>query len=183
MRQPSLTTQRLLLRPYSERDLPAIVALAGDARIAATTGTVPHPYTEELAHSWLATHAPAWAAGSQVHFAIVDRHLDELRGTLSLRRDGQDTASVGYWIGVPHWGQGLATEACAALVTFGFEHWALAAINGRHLPENPASGRVLLKNGFTAQGRIRAFFPIRGREEELDTYRLTREGWRARPLD
>jgi RimJ/RimL family protein N-acetyltransferase len=183
MLQPSLTTQRLLLRPHSEHDLPAIEALAGDFRIAATTGNVPHPYTEEAARSWLATQAPAWAAGSQVHFAIVDRRLDELRGALSLRRDSEGTANIGYWIGVPYWGQGLATEACAALVAFGFECWALTAINGRHLPENPASGRVLLKNGFRAQGRIRAFFPIRGQEEELDTYLLTREDWLTRPLD
>lgn len=182
MRQPRLTTARLVLRPCSEQDVSALVTLAGDARIAATTGTVPHPYTEAAAHSWLATHAPAWAADSQVHFAIVARHDDELRGVISLRRDGEDTANVGYWIGVPFWGQGLATEACAALVAFGFEHWALAAINGRHLPENPASGRVLLKNGFLARGRVRVPFPIRGRDEDLDTYQLTYEGWLAGSL-
>lgn len=187
MQQPRLTTARLVLRPCTAGDAAALVTLAGDILIAATTGTIPHPYTEEAARSWLASHAPAWAAGSQAHFAIVERHRDELRGVISLRRDGEDTANVGYWIGVPYWGQGLATEACAALVAFGFEHWALAAINGRHLPENPASGRVLLKNGFTVHGRVRVPFPLRGRDEDLDTYQLTYEGWLvgnlARPLD
>ena len=181
--QPSLLTERLALRPCSERDVPALVTLAGDPRIAATTGTLPHPYTEAIARQWLATHAPGWSTGSQAHFAIVDRTRDDLCGVISLRRDGQDTANIGYWIGVPSWGQGLATEACAALIAFGFDHWALSAINGRHLPENPASGRVLLKNGFTLQGRVRALFPIRGGEEELDSYQLTRERWLARLLD
>lgn len=181
--QPSLLTERLALRPCSERDVPALVTLAGDLRIAATTGTLPHPYTEAIAREWLATHAAGWSTGSQAHFAIVDRTHDDLRGVISLRRDGEGTANVGYWIGVPSWGQGLATEACAALIAFGFDHWALSAINGRHLPENPASGRVLLKNGFTLQGRVRALFPIRGGEEELDSYQLTRERWLARLLD
>lgn len=181
--QPSLLTERLALRPCRERDVPALVALAGDLRIAATTGTVPHPYTPAAAHGWLASHAPAWIADSQIHFAIVDRSLDELRGVISLRREGEGIANVGYWIGVPYWGQGLATEACATLVAFGFDHWALRAINGRHLPENPASGRVLLKNGFIRQGRVRALFPLRGGEEELDSYQLTRELWLTRLLD
>lgn len=181
MQQPYLTTARLVLRPHHEGDIPALVTLAGDSRIAATTGTVPHPYTADTARCWLATHAPAWNDGSQVHYAIIEREGKALRGTLSLRRDGVGTANLGYWIGVPYWGQGFATEACAALIAFGFDHWSLAAINGRHLLENPASGRVLRKNGFVPQGQTRMLFPTREREETLATYQLTRECWSVGP--
>ena len=60
---------------------------------------------------------------------------------------------MGYWIARSHWGRGLATEACEALVdiarTLGFSQ-----LEGSHFVDNPASGRVLEKLGFEPLGII-----------------------------
>ncbi|HIM30009.1 MAG TPA: N-acetyltransferase [Planctomycetes bacterium] len=65
-----------------------------------------------------------------------------------------DAVDVGYRFLPGYWGQGLATEACLASVTFGFEVLGLNRIVGFVLPENVASIRVLEKVGMSSEGEV-----------------------------
>jgi [ribosomal protein S5]-alanine N-acetyltransferase len=148
--QPVLTTPRLVLRPFVERDGSAVQTLAGVREVADTTLHIPHPYPDGAAEAWIATHVDAWEQRTDVIYAITRRETGALIGAIALKLDRvNNTADMGYWIGVPFWSQGYCTEAAAALVTMAFETLECVEVTGRHFTRNPASGRVMQKVGMT----------------------------------
>lgn len=154
--QPSLDTERFLLRPFTSEDAARVQLLAADKRISEMVSNIPHPYPDGAALDWITTHRPAWEAGSQASFAIIDKATNELRGaiglSLKMTEDGQTEAELGYWLGVAYWGQGIVSEACQRIVEFGLNDLRLGRIHARRLSINPASGRVLEKAGFSHIG-------------------------------
>ena len=148
-----LRTRRLLLRPIERSDIPAIVSLAGAREVAATTANIPHPYTENDAQSFLTNVEEEFRAGRSVTFAITLLAGGELRGAVGLVIAPElGHAELGYWMGVPYWGQGFATEAAGAVMAFGFETLRLNRIHASHFAGNVASQRVLEKIGMRRDG-------------------------------
>jgi ribosomal-protein-alanine N-acetyltransferase len=148
-----LGTVQLLLRSFERRDIPALVRLAGAREIAATTINIPHPYTEDDAQSFLAHADDEFRTGRSVSFAVTIVQGGELCGSVGLTlTSAHETAEIGYWIGVPYWGRGFATEAANAVMAFGFETLKLHRIYAHHFAENHASRRVLEKIGMRHEG-------------------------------
>ena len=179
MHQPTLYTARLLLRPFQLSDAPAVQRLAGDAAVAEMTLNVPHPYGDGMAETWIASHRGAWDAGAAVTFAIAT--LDnELRGTISLQlTTPHRRGEMGYWIGRPYWGQGVATEAVHGLLQFAFGPLGLNRVQASHLPRNPASGRVMQKAGMQREGLHREQYLKDGRFEDVMQYAVLRCDWES----
>ena len=176
--QPTLETARLVLRPFAAADAPAVQALAGAREVADTTLHVPHPYPDGAAEGWIATHAPAWAAGTLAAYAIVDPADGGLRGAVALAVATEHArAELGYWVGVPWWGRGIATEAARALVGLGFARLALHRVQARHLTRNPASGRVMQKLGMRLEGVHREAFRKWDRFEDTAMYAVLDREW------
>lgn len=179
MEQPTLRTPRLVLRPFQPSDARAVQQLAGAAAVAEMTLNIPHPYPDGAAESWIATHRPAWDDGTDAAFAIAAPD-GELRGAIGLRlnRDHR-RGELGYWVGQPFWGQGLATEAVRRVLQFAFEELALNRVQASHLPRNPASGRVMQKVGMTREGLHRERYLKDGRFEDVIEYALLSRDWAA----
>lgn len=179
--QPTLTGARLVLRPFTLRDAPAVRALAGAREVASTTLTIPHPYGDGVAEAWIETHAPAYAAGTLASFAIVEIASQRLVGAVGLPiKAAHERAEMGYWIGVPFWNRGYATEAAAMALRFGFEHLRLNRVHAQHFVRNPASGRVMRKVGMTYEGRLRRHVRRWGVFEDLEQYGILADEWRLR---
>jgi RimJ/RimL family protein N-acetyltransferase len=152
MSLPTLRTERLVLRPFDATDAAAIQRLAGDCQVASTTLTIPHPYEDGMAEAWIEPHAANWAEKKALTLA-VSTTADGLVGAVGLRlRFEHLRAELGYWIGVPFWNPGYATEAASAIIEFGFSALGLNRIEAHHFTRNPASGRVLEKLGMTREG-------------------------------
>lgn len=153
---PTLSTPRLLLRPFSAADAPLVRLLADDVRIAEQALSIPRPYPLEVAERWIATHRNAFASGSEVNFAVTLQAGGELLGTVSLLAiSGQHArAELGYWIGARHWSKGYCTEAVLRLIDYGHKERGLTRITGRSLAGNDASVRVLEKAGLQCEGRL-----------------------------
>lgn len=142
-------TERLLLRPGFPEDATALARAIGDELIVRNLATVPWPYTEDHARTYLAgPHDPRLPA-----LLALERTdaAPRLVGAAGLSRRPSGAVELGYWIARPFWGRGLATEACAAVIeiarTLGF-----GAVDASHFIDNPASGRVLEKLGFAPLG-------------------------------
>jgi [ribosomal protein S5]-alanine N-acetyltransferase len=150
---PVLETERLILRPFTEDDADRVTLLCGDRAIASTTLNIAHPYERRMAVEWIRTHGPSFSAEISVTYAVVRREDNLLVGAMGLglqRPHGR--AELGYWIGVPYWGQGYATEAARRVVQYAFEDLGLHKVYATHLARNPASGRVMRKIGMQQEG-------------------------------
>lgn len=145
--QPTLATERLLLRPFQITDAMQVQRLAGNPNVATMTSNIPHPFAEGEAENWIAAHATDWQLGSAAIFAVCLRSNAELIGAVGLMNIYQGDAELGYWIGEPYWGQGFASEAVDAVIGFGITNMELKRIHANHLSRNPASGKVLRNAG------------------------------------
>lgn len=175
-----LTTDRLLLRPPSDADAPSIAQLAGDRRIAATTATIPHPYTLEHAERFLRLVRRQWESGAAAILATTVRGSGEFVGMTGLEfKADHDKAEIGFWVGVPYWNRGYCTEAGRAVLGYGFEERGLERIYAGHFAGNEASGRVQQKLGMTREGVLRHDIRRFGEYRDVVMYGILRDEWLA----
>ncbi len=170
MDEHRIETDRLTLRPPQPQDFDEVQRLAGDFRIADVTHSIPHPYPPELAQQWIARCTQDWLDGKAASFVIIETGSGQLVGSITLKDIGRGEAEVGYWIGVPYWSRGYASEACNALVDFAFRQLRLRRLYASHLARNPQSGRVLFKAGFRHLGLGHSECGSQGKVEPVELY-------------
>jgi ribosomal-protein-alanine N-acetyltransferase len=179
-----LRTTRLLLRSLEREDVPAMVRLAGAREISATTLNIPHPYAEVDALTFLGKANEDFRAGRAVSFAITIRPGREISGGIGLvLADAHQHAELGYWIGVPYWGKGYATEAASAVVEFGFGTLHLNRIFAHHFAGNTGSQRVLEKIGMRHEGQFRKHIRKWDQFVDIENYGLLAEEFRSSKHD
>lgn len=145
-----IETNRLRLRPLRFSDAPEIARYTSDPRVARMLDNVPCPHPVAAVEGWLLINAARAPLGEEFFYGI--EFAGNFVGALSLTRRGGPANrawSLGYWIGRPFWGQGIATEAACAAVA---EARMLGPLIASHYVDNPASGRVLEKAGFIYTG-------------------------------
>ena len=176
-RLPTIETARLRLRPYTKADIAGLVPLVGAREVAATTLRISHPYTKKDAREFLAlTKEPG-----KIWLAITLRRDGRQIGGIGLRVEKQHQhAELGYWLGVPYWGKGYATEAAQAMVGYGFDVLELHRIFASHFKHNPASGRILEKLGMRYEGCQREHLAKLGRFVDSELYGILRHEWELR---
>jgi len=176
--QPTLTTERLTLRPCVPADAEAIQALVSDVEIARNTLNIPHPYPAGAASEWITRHTEKFEKNEEIVFAIVTRG-GELVGIIGLVPKQHDVAEIGYWIGVPYWSRGYASEAARAVIGYAFGELSFNRIEAAHFSRNPASGRVMQKIGMKHEGTLRQ--AVKKWSEYVDTelYSVLRSEWPA----
>lgn len=143
-----------VLREWRKSDKALLVAHANNRSVWRNlTDAFPHPYTENDADRWLGLAA---APGRSVHLAIT-LNGDPIGGIGAIAGEGvsQRTAQIGYWLGERHWGRGIATAACHAMVRHLEVRRTFARLEARVFAWNPGSMRVLEKVGFQCEGALR----------------------------
>jgi RimJ/RimL family protein N-acetyltransferase len=142
------------LRAWRPADAPALAAQADDPAVWRNMSEgFPHPYTPDLARHWVdrghidfggdnwaITLDDAVVGGCGIH-----------AGSGGLRCN----AEIGYWIGQAHWGRGLGTQVVRALAERAFADPAITRVYAPVHAYNPASLRVLAKNGFVQEALLR----------------------------
>jgi len=174
---PTLETERLRLRPYNEDDVAELVPLIGVREVAATTLRIPYPYSDEDARGFLVIAQDP----DKIWLAITLRSDGRQIGGIGLRVDAHHQhAELGYWLGVPYWGKGYATEAGREMLRFGFCDLGLHRIFASHFKHNPASGNILRKLGMRYEGCQREHLRKWDRFVDSELYGLLRKEWEAR---
>lgn len=175
----NLATPRLLLRPLADADAPHLMRLAGSYEVAKNTLNIPYPYGEADAQAWLGLARQHREQGTAYQFALELRATSEFVGGIGLLPEPRhNRAEVGYWLGQPYWGRGLATEALEAVLRFGFEQLGLNKVFATHHAGNLASGRVMEKNGLVLEGRLPQHVRRDGQYLDLWQYGLLRQHYR-----
>ena len=166
--QPTLETQRLILRAYTPDDAEDLQCLVSDFAIADTTLNIPHPYPDGAAAKYIAELAPKYAQQTNVCFAVTLKRDGKFIGAVSLQPPITfRRAELGYWIGQPYWNQGYMSEAAAAAVQFGFDTLKLHKLTSGYFARNAASARVQQKIGFVQEGILRQHVIRWNRFEDL----------------
>jgi RimJ/RimL family protein N-acetyltransferase len=153
--QPSATAPGLLLRPWTEQDIPAMVAAYRDPVMG---HWLRHPVTTtEEAHRIIAARRADRQARTGFSFAVLEAHADgatgDLVGSVSVRGLASEAASgeVGYWVTAPSRGRGIAPRALSAVCEWAFRLPRIRPLEQLeliHAVGNHASCRVADKAGF-----------------------------------
>lgn len=152
--QDTIETERLLLRRWKLSDAEALYKYACDPEVGPHAGWPPHKSVEEskMIIREVFTNDFTWA--------IVLKETNEPIGCIgyypfgkSNIEIGKNDAEVGYWMGKPHWNKGYCTEALQAMIHYCYEKKNFQTIWADFFIDNPASGRVMEKCGFTDTGK------------------------------
>ncbi|PHN04890.1 GNAT family N-acetyltransferase [Flavilitoribacter nigricans DSM 23189 = NBRC 102662] len=175
---PTIKTERLVLSQLSAADIPRIVTYAAEKEISQYTLNIPFPYTEQDAIFWINQSNQGFKNGTQLIFAIrLQPELDFIGGIGLTLSENYHRAEIGYWVGKPFWNRGYTSEAVEAIIGYGFQNLQLNKLMATHLDKNPASGRVMLKNGMVQEGTLREHIFKDGAYFDLIHYGLTRKAF------
>ncbi len=174
-----IETRRMWLRWPCARDAQAIVELAGSREIAEMTANIPHPIDPVGIDSFIIAARRANTEGDGLTMALSARAAPAaLIGVAGIGLDPHDRdPHLGFWLGRPHWGAGLTSEAVSAMVDAFFAYARGSVLRSVCLIENIASWHILEKLGFTHQGEASRALPARGGERRVHLFALSRERW------
>lgn len=148
-----LSLDHCSIRSWHLEDAEALVRYANNRRVWRNLrDSFPHPYTAEDADDWIEL---ANAVQPETNFAIAVG--EEAVGGIGLELKAdvfRKSAEIGYWLGEPFWGRGIATEAVVGLTEWGFANLDLERIYAGVFSWNPASGRVLEKAGYVHEATL-----------------------------
>lgn len=178
----NLETSRLILRPWQETDAESLYEYARDPQVGPPAGWLPHTSLENsktiLRDILMADE----------NYAVCLKEDNRAIGAIALMMKGssdlvqnEDEAELGYWIGVPFWGQGLIPEAGAELLRHAFEDLGKNRIWCGYYDQNLKSARVQEKLGFVPQWiRENYFASIVNEYRTLHAQLLEKQDWLSR---
>ncbi len=142
------------IRPYESSDVASLVKYGNNYKVWKNLrDRFPHPYTRAHAIDWIRyvgrqrpTNDLAIAAGIEL-IGGIGVHIQE-----DVHRR---SAEIGYWLGEPFWGRGIATRAVEAMTDHAFASFPIVRIYAHVFEGNPASVRVLEKVGYECEGQMR----------------------------
>lgn len=153
----TIETERLILRRFEPDDAEAMYRnWTSDPEVTKYLMWPTHE-SVEVSREVCADWAEKYSDPRYYQWAIVPKELGEPIGSIAAvhLEDSICMAHIGYCIGRKWWGQGITSEALAALIEFFFYEVGMNIITSRHDPRNPNSGRVMLKCGMIREGTIR----------------------------
>lgn len=174
-----LATNRLILRPVSYADISSIQKSASIRAVADAMISIPYPYPKGEAERYVSKQIANFAAGDSVSFVIERKIGKAFCGVIEIREIEQEhsQAELSFWLAVEMWGQGYMSEALKPVLRFGFEELELNRLYAYHMVRNPASGKVLQKNGFTQEGLLRQRVRKWGVFEDAKLWAILWQDW------
>lgn len=166
-----IRTARLILRPLTRAHLEPMLSLISAKEIAATTLRIPHPYTREHAEEYFQSMQSLIDEGTMLRLSIFIAASEEYCGSVGLHIEcDNDRAELGYWVGVPYWRRGIASEAAKAVVEHGIGDLGLNRIYATVFAGNMASRRVAEKAGMKYEGCLRQHIKKWGEMLDMEVY-------------
>lgn len=172
---PTLTTERLLLRPFADDDGDEIFALQSNAHVLRYWDSPPWTDKSEVAR-FLAGCRSLAEEGSGARLAIerTDDHAFIGWCTFNSWNPEFRSASLGYCLHQDAWGCGYTTEAAHAVLDWAFDTLDLNRVQAETDTRNVASARVLEKLGFVREGTLREDCIVNGDVSDTWVYGLLR---------
>lgn len=155
MNTPIIISERLILRPFDNKDVEAVFnGWESDPEIAKYMFWTSHNDINNT-KEWIDKELGQIEKDDWYRFALVLKETGELIGTgLLYYEEEVEGWEIGYNLGQKYWGKGYTTEAMARIILFAKNDLDIKQIVGRYAKENPASGKVMQKLGFELEKEI-----------------------------
>lgn len=190
-KQITLTTPRLILRPWVETDAEALYRFARDPLVGPPAGWPPHTSVENSREIIRTVLAARETYAMVLRYDTTDSLSGEVisagtpvgsvgimfKGCGSYPHMANTEAEIGYWVALPLWGRGLVPEAVKAIQARCFTDLKLDGLWCGYYEGNEKSRRVQEKCGFVPRCDMEIPpHPLNGATKEFFTY-LSREDW------
>lgn len=174
-----LETERLILRPWRESDAASLYEYAKDPQVGPIAGWPPHQDIEEsLRIIQTVFSAPETYAIVLKETGLPIGCIALMMGDATNMTDRNDECELGYWLGVPYWGQGLVPEAARTLIRRAFDDCGMVKVWCGYYEGNNRSRRVKEKCGFVFQRTSRNVnVPLMHETRIAHISYLTKENW------
>ena len=153
-----IETPRLLLRPFTRNDAPAMFTnWANDDRVTKFLRWPTHRSVKD-SEKFLTHLVGAYDNRDFYLWAITLKNQDaQPIGSIGVvdKNEATNMVHIGYCIGQKWWNNGITTEAFAGVIPFLFDKVKVNRIESQHDPNNPASGKIMLRCGLTHEGTLR----------------------------
>lgn len=167
------------LRLFRASDAAAVASVCRDPDILRFT-FMKDGLTEAEAGEWILTRNEQWPKGHPL-FAVVDANDDHLLGAVGLNFNPRHiSAEMHYWLAAAERGRGVASRALHLLIDWGFSKGIERFFLVVH-PQNTPSNRLAARLGFTREGVLRSYEPIKGDRPDLVSWSLLPSDLRPRP--
>lgn len=188
LRVATIETDRLLLRPWSERDVDAYAEIIGDPEVLRYLGSGRRYRLKRLAAALVARFSKVearrairalnahWARHGYGEWAVEEKATGRLIGKVGLHYHGDWVAEpakteVGWLFAQDAWGRGYATEGAAASLAHAFNRLELDRLVSIALSGNEPSMRVMERIGLARAGETH------WRGSDVVWYAIDRDGW------
>ena len=175
-----LETDRLVLRPISERDVPAYEKHFVDYDVIRhLSRKTPWPYPDNGVYEYVTEHIIPSQGNDRWYWGIyLKNRNDELVGGIELWRPG-NPENRGFWLGKSHWGNGYMTEAVIPVIDIAFNELGFSILVFSNAKGNDRSGRVKEKTQ-ARYIRTEPFSFVDPVYTEREIWELTKQEWMSR---
>ncbi len=168
-----LDLESCAVRSFRETDAAELARHADNRKVwLQLRDRFPHPYSVDNARQFI-----AFARGGDPETAFAITVADRPVGSIGVElRDDVErcSAEIGYWLGEPYWGRGIATRVLVGFTRFAFAAYEVERLYALPLAANGASCRVLEKAGYELEGRLRRSAVKDGKVQDQMLYAILR---------
>ncbi|MBR4761922.1 MAG: GNAT family N-acetyltransferase [Clostridia bacterium] len=175
-------TERLILRPWRESDAEYLYKYASSPLVGPLAGWQAHKDVEQ------SKEVIKTVLSAPETYAVVLKSVGHAVGSICIMTGDNSNISIpksegeiGYWIGVPFWGQGLIPEAVCEMLRRAFEDLRLKKVWCGYFDGNEKSRRVQEKCGFTYKYTLPDVpWPMLNDVKTLHLSYITKKEWKSR---
>jgi ribosomal-protein-alanine N-acetyltransferase len=177
--QTVLETSRLKIRHLVSRDAAFIQEAASERSISDTMISILYPFPQGEGDRYIARHLKEQKTGKSETFILELKKGTLPCGVVEIREIDREhsQAELSFWLAEAYRGYGYMSEAIKAALQHGFEILKLNRFYAHHMLRNPASGRVLEKNGFRMEGILRQRVRKWGKFEDVALWAILKQDW------
>ena len=145
MNIPTLTTERIVMRPFRQDDIDAFAELCSDDEVMRWLGGT---MDRDTAWRHMATFVGHWSLRGYGRWLVEEKETGAMAGHVGLwYPEAWPAIEVGWAIARPAWGRGIATEAARASLDYAWNEVGLDRVISLIDPANDRSQSVARKIG------------------------------------
>ncbi|MBS4207093.1 GNAT family protein [Bacillus sp. FJAT-50079] len=173
---PILETNRLILRQVTKDDASSLLKYLSDKDVMRYVGLEPFKSIDDALDeiSW---YKSIYEKKTGIRWGITLKDQGEVIGSCGFLNmvSQHHRSEIGIELSREYWGNGVASEAFAAVINYGFEQMNLQRIEALIEPPNIPSQKLAERQGFTREGLLRSYEFTCGKFDDLYMYSLLKQ--------